>query len=118
MGKAQQNPTFSKTLETKKGCRILERGILLLQLSFSFADTPDIVGRSLVNEIVQPVGVEQIGMRAPHHARGAGIIIVGIIVFRHRDGKPLRLIAQVLLFQRAGIVFRMAGDEKLVARFG
>ena len=57
-------------------------------------------------------------MGAPGHAGRLRVIVVRVVVLRHGDGEPLRLVPQVFLLQRARIVFRMAGDEDLAAAVG
>ena len=52
-------------------------------------------------------------MAAPCDHGRLGIVVIRVIVLRHTDGKSGVFIAQVLRFQRSGIVFRVAGDENL-----
>lgn len=75
----------------------------------------EIVWRGLVDVIVQPVGVEEICVRAPQIERQLRRIVAGEIVERHGGGKPFVRIAAV--FQREGfrVVFGVSGHKDLAA---
>src|SRR5699024_3561913 len=47
-----------------------------------------VVGGVLVDIIVQPVGIQQVGVGPPAEHRGAAGVVVGVVVFGRRDGQP------------------------------
>ena len=58
---------------------------------------PDIIGRSLVNTIVQPVGIKKMSAGAPADGRPFGGVIIGKVVFRHLNVNAGGHIPHVLL---------------------
>ena len=73
----------------------------------------DIVLGSLVYEVVQPVGIKQVGTASPFYHRRLGIVIIRIVVawnFRIDAGV---LVADIFLLQGVPVVFRMTEDENL-----
>ena len=54
-------------------------------------------------------------MTPPADHRRLGIVVLGIVIFRHLDGQTLILVPQVFPFQGIGIILHMTGDENLPA---
>ena len=79
------------------------------------ADGHDVIRRCLINEVVQPVGKQQIGMASPAHHRLLGIVVIAEIVLGKIDGQAQVLIPEILVFQGILVVFGMAGNEDLPA---
>ena len=67
---------FSSLCTKDKRTAILHAVLCLLCLF----DLRDIVGRGLVNEIVEPVTEQQVGMAPPAHDGLLGVVVVGEIV--------------------------------------
>lgn len=80
-------------------------------------DGIDIVGSSLVNEVVKPVGEEQVCMAAPEIQRLAGGIIAGEIVVRDINGQAAQGVAEILAGEGVGVVLGVTGDIKLTRVF-
>ena len=85
---------------------------------FKGRDRLHVVGRGLVDEVVEPVCEQQVGAGAPGAGGPAGWVVVGVVVLRHRDGQPRVHVPAVLLLQGVGVVLRVAGDEDLPALVG
>ena len=81
-------------------------------------DFGDVVGRTLVNEIVEPVGEEQMRVPTPRNERGLRRVVVGEIVLGNGDGFALRKVAEVLVFEGVRVVFRMSRDKNLFSLLG
>src|SRR5699024_159377 len=73
------------------------------------ADGHDVIGRGLVDDIVEPVGVEQVGMAAPAHHGRLGIVVIGEVVLGHVDGQSRVLVPQVLQLEGLGVILGVAG---------
>ena len=81
-----------------------------------FSDIFRNVERSrLINEIVQPVGIDERGVRAPLHYRLLCGVVVREIVPGDLRLKSLVEIAPVFQSDGVRVVFRMPGDEELTA---
>ena len=65
----------------------------------SVTDGHDIVGRSLVDEVIEPVGEQQIRVASPAHHGVFGIVITGEVVGRGLDGQTCVFVPEILLFQ-------------------
>ena len=52
----------------------------LLHRSGAFFDLADVVGRGLVDAIVQPVGIQQVSAGAPADDGGLGGVVIGKII--------------------------------------
>ena len=63
-------------------------------------DMGDVVGRRLIQEVVDPVAVDQMSAGSPPHHRRLRGIIIGIVVFRDLDGLALGGVPVVLLLHR------------------
>ena len=87
-------------------------------LSLHRPDGREVVRRGLVDEVVEPVLVQQVCVAAPCDHGRLGIVVIRVIVLRHMDGKSGVFIAQIFRLQRPRVVFRMAGDEDLPAALG
>lgn len=85
-------------------------------LFFCF-DFFNVVGSTLVNEIVKPIRIQEICVSAPRNDRRFGRVVVRIIVFGDFDRFALRNVAVVFEFQRFGVVFRMSRNENLPSVF-
>lgn len=72
-----------------------------------------VVGRGLVDIVIEPVGIEELAGAAPAHHGGLGGVVVGEIVRGHGDGQSLLHIPQVFPGQRVGVVFRVPHHKKL-----
>ena len=58
---------------------------------------PDIVGGGLVDEVIQPVGVQQVGAGAPGHRRLAAGVIAGEVVLGDPDVRSGGQVPYVLI---------------------
>ena len=76
------------------------------------SDLGQIVGRSLIDVVIEPVGIEELGGGAPAHQRGLGGIVVGEVVVGDVDVDALVHIPEVLVGQGVGVVLGVAGDEE------
>ena len=79
-------------LTRKEGASMIDGGALLLSC--------EIVGRGLVDEVVQPVGEQQVRVGTPCDERGLGVVVVGEVVLRNGDGQAERLVAVVFALER------------------
>ena len=68
-------------------------------------DCVDVERRFLIDEIVEPVGKEQVGMSAPAHQWVVGRIVVAVVVARNLDGKAFCYVAFVFGVQRQRRIF-------------
>ena len=89
------------------------RGLILFFLVLHLADRAQVVGRILVDVVVQPVLIQQVCVSTPAEERRLLGVVVGVIVLWHRDGQALADIPLVLGVQRVLVVLRVAGDEDL-----
>ena len=93
-------------------------GVVLRSGAF-LADLGDVEGCRQVN-LRQPVAVEQVGMAAPAVRRRASGIVVGIVMNRQPDLRPVDLcrgqVTAVFLVQRAAVVFEMVEDVERAVR--
>ena len=72
-------------------------------------------GSGLVDVVVDPVGVEKVGVRFPGDENVRRRVIVAEIVLRHIRVQTLREVALVLFFQRVGVVFAVTEYKNLPA---
>ena len=77
-----------------------------------------VVGCLLIDEVVQPVLIQQIGVAAPGGPGRLGVVIIGEVVCRHMDGQSGVLVPKILLLQGPHVVLGVAGDEDLPAALG
>ena len=77
-----------------------------------------IIGGVLVDVVVQPVFIQQMGVRAPAEERRLAGVIVGVVVFGHCNGQALGNIPLILRIQRVFVVLRVADDKDLTAVLG
>ena len=68
---------------------------------------------NLINVVVEPVGIECVGMAAPGTHGLFGGIVIGIVVYRNFDGLSGGHIPLVFIFQGALVIFRMSHHEEL-----
>jgi hypothetical protein len=73
----------------------------------------DIIRSQLIYIVVQPVGVQQVGMTTPTHKRGLRRVVARKIVGGDMNGQTLTDVAVVFTFQGKRIVFRMTGNESV-----
>ena len=67
-------------------------------------DGGDIEGGRLVDKVVEPVAVEQIGAGAPRDPGRLGIVVIGVVVSGNLNRLAQIFVPQVLLLQGAGVV--------------
>ena len=79
------------------------------------SDLGQIVGRSLIHVVIQPVGVEQLPGAAPAYHRDLVGIVAREVVGGHRNVQPLVDVPPVLLGQGVRVVFRMPHHKELTA---
>ena len=79
---------------------------------------PDIVGGGLVDEVIQPVGVQQVGAGAPGHRRLAAGVIAGEVVLGDPDVRSGGQVPYVLIPQGVPVILRVAHEEDLPALVG
>ena len=70
-----------------------------------------LIGGELVYVVINPVGIQGIGMGSPHEGRLFAAVIFFKIVFGRLNGESLSLVPQILFFQGAAVIFRVAEDE-------
>ena len=73
----------------------------------------NIVGRGLIDEVIQPVAEQQIGVTAPGNHGILGIVIIGEIVVGYMNGQTQILVPDVLPIQRIRVILRVARDKNL-----
>ena len=76
-------------------------------------DAGDGIGSGLVDTVVEPVCVEQMGAASPVDPGLPGGIVLRKVVCRHINGDSQRHIPVILLFEGIPVVFRMAHEEHL-----
>ena len=76
-----------------------------------------IVGCALVDEVVQPIGEQQVGVTAPADHGRTGVIVIGEVVLGDANWLAQIFVADIFFFQGFGIVFRVSGKEDLSATF-
>ena len=97
----------------------LETPILFTNtLSVGTVETALVIGSVLIDVIVQPVLIQQVGMGTPAEEGRLLRVVVGIVILGHCNGQALAHIPLVLGIQRVLIVLRVAGDKDLAAIFG
>ena len=60
-------------------------------------DGGDVKGRGLVDKVVEPVAVEQVGAGAPRDPGGLGIVVIRVVVPGDLNGLAQIFVPQVLL---------------------
>ena len=60
---------------------------------------------SLVYEVVEPVGIQEICAGSPSDDGILGIVVARIIIFRHFDIKSAVFVPQIFSLQSEGVVF-------------
>ena len=85
--------------------------MLSFNIPIHFRQAGQVVGRLLIQEVVQPVGKQQVGVRPPGVDGRLGGVIMREVVARHLNGQPLVKIPPVLITQGVPVIFRMAGDK-------
>ena len=78
----------------------------------------NVVGSSLVDIVVQPVGIEELAGGAPANHRVGHGVVAGEVVGGNGDVQPLVPVAPILLGQGVGVVLGMAQDKELAAVLG
>ena len=81
-------------------------------------DCVNIIGRGLVDKVVQPVGKKQICARPPGNLRFGGVVIVREVVYGNFDGFSSGFIPHLFEVQSSRIVFGVPRDEDLSAAVG
>ena len=78
------------------------------------------IWRLLIDVVVEPIAVEQIGVGAPVLAWGLGGVVVGEIAVRDLDGQTFAEVALVFVFEGVAVVLRVTHDKNLasIARCG
>lgn len=76
-------------------------------------DLLELIGRHLVDP-VEPVAVEQVGVRAPGEERLLLGVVLGKVVLGHADGQALVEVAPELVGQGVAAVLKVARDVDLV----
>ena len=89
--------------------KLLRRGVV---------QSVQVVGGVLVDVVVQPVGIEQVGVGPPAKDRRLGRVVAGVVVFRGRDGQPPGHVPAVFGVQGQLVVLGVPGDEDLPAVLG
>ena len=79
------------------------------------AGAGQVVGRGLVDVVVEPVGVEQLSLAAPDVARLGRGVVIREVMRRNLGAEPALHVALVLQAQRVGIVLGMAKDKEATA---
>lgn len=87
-------------------------------MGFLVGELAQVVGRLLVDIVVEPVRVEQVGVGAPGDQGLLGGVVVGEVVARQGDGQALGLVALVLVLEGIGVVLRVPGDKDVLAVAG
>lgn len=77
-----------------------------------FSDLCNVVGRRLIDVIIEPIGVKELRGGAPANNWGLAGVIVGKIVLGNVDWQPPAYIPKIFLRQSVRIVFRMSGNKE------
>ena len=72
----------------------------------------------MVDEVIQPVGVQQVGAGAPGHRRLAAGVIAGEVVLGDPDVRSGGQVPYVLIPQGVPVILRVAHEEDLPALVG
>ena len=75
----------------------------------------DIIWRFLVNVIVNPIGIEQIGVSTPGNDRRIVGIVIPIIVLRQIHIITNIPVALIFIIKRVGRILQMTRDKELTA---
>ena len=71
--------------------------MLSFNIPIHFRQAGQVVGRLLIQEVVQPVGKQQVGVRPPGVDGRLGGVIMREVVARHLNGQPLVKIPQMCI---------------------
>lgn len=69
----------------------------------------------LVNIIIEPIGIKQIGMAAPGERGQCGGIVSRKVILRHLGMQTLIDIPKIFIGQSIAVVFRVPSDKELTA---
>ena len=75
-------------------------------------------GSGLVNEVVEPVGVEEVGVGAPSDYGGLGYVVVREIIYGDMRVLARIKITEIFIRQGVGVIFAVTRYEYLLAVFG
>ena len=78
----------------------------------SIGDLFQVVGSGLVDIIIEPVGIEELGGGTPADDRGAGGVVLSEVVFRYGDIQPLVDIPEIFIGQGVRVILRVSGDKE------
>ena len=76
-------------------------------------DILDVVGRRLIYEIVEPIGIEQICTASPTNYRFLRVIVIREIILRYLDRKSRVLVAHLFLLESVSVVLGVSRNEDL-----
>ena len=102
-------------------CRFRQGASLALsgqRSAFISTDGHNIIRCGLVDEVVQPIGEEQVRVAPPADHGRLGVIVARIVVSGYMDGQSLVLVPQIFLFQSIRVVFRVTGHKNLTPMLG
>ena len=103
---ASDYPRSSRSGHDNRRSHSHDSGLVLL------AGASQVVGRGLVDVVVEPVGVEQLSLAAPDVSRLGGGVVARKVMRRHLRVEPALHVALVLQAQRVGIVLGVAKIQK------
>lgn len=72
-----------------------------------------VIGRILVNVIVQPVFIQQVGVGPPAEQRRLGRVVPRVVIAGGRNIQPLVPVTPVFGIQGVLVVLRVSGDKDL-----
>ena len=91
--------------------------LFVLRRSIDGLDRVDVVRGGLVDKVVEPVHVQEIGVGSPGDDRLLRRIVIREVVLGDIGVDALLQIAEILVFQRVRVVLGVAGDEDLPPAF-
>ena len=89
--------------------------LTLLALHVALFDVAYVEWRLLVDIIVYPVAVKQVGRRAPSHLVALLRVVVAIIMLRQRHVVAFAEVTVILVVERVGRVFQVAEYVEVAA---
>ena len=81
-------------------------------------DIVNIIWRLLINVVVDPVGIKQIGMGTPRDQRWIIRIIAKIVILWQVNIVAHATVTLILIVERVGRILQMASDKELAAVAG
>jgi hypothetical protein len=118
VSQAAASESFIKALAFKNLFCLALLPVLGLIYPGLLGDLIEVIGRRLVDVVVDPVAVKVIAVRPPLQKRALGGIVVREIVERNIDVQTLADVTVILIAQGVAVILRMAHDKEASAVTG